>query len=406
MTSELVQNPNVMIGRVAETAVLFNLEDRQLHSLNETAATCWDLLSVAPTEQLLISAISRTYGLEEVSIAGEVRAVVGDFRAAGLCGAAAGFVDLTATVKRETITVSRQPKSSTIGPLSALGIPIILDVEDHDLRSDLTKILAPLVLAKGLRPFESEAAHKSCDAALIDISVRCDGDRWSVSTNGEPALTFATRRATIRHVIATINSKPLEYLDDVVVFHAAAAEFDSGVAMFPGVSNAGKSTLITQLIHRGYKYVSDEAVAVSAVNHHVVPFPKSISIDVGSQELLGPLTGVPQLDWTIDVDPRTIGPGQISAGGTVNRIIFPEYRSSSPTLLEPLDAFDTFNRLLANSFRFETAGQSAFDAVVSLANNVPAFALTHSGDVAHLELIEALVPKRSPILGLGSTVRK
>ena len=196
--------------------------------------------------------------------------------------------------------------------------------------------------------------------------------------------------AVIRHVVATINSKPLEYLDDLVVFHAAAAEFDDGITIFPGISNAGKSTLITQLIDRGYGYVTDEAVAVRPRGHEVVPFPKSISIDTGSQELLAPLTGVLPSSSAIDVDPRRIGPGIISSGGVVKRMVFPEFTATGPTVLEPLDPFQAFNRLLANSFQFDRAGQTAFDTIVGLANDVPAFSLTHSGGTTHLEMIEEL----------------
>lgn len=390
MIAQLFQNPNVMVGRVDGTSVLFNLEDRQLHSLNETAAKCWDLLEGAPTLDLLVTLVSQFYGIDADEVSAEVGSVVSDFRAAGLCGSNDDFRDLSSSRSHLPITVSRHLKDTSIGPFIALGVPVVLDVDDPDLRHDLANIVAPL-------PRASE------DAALIDIAIQRDtamqGETggWSFSVNGGLPLRFSNRQATIRHVVASLNSKPLDIRDDVVVFHASAAEFDGGVSLFPGVSNAGKSTLITQLVHRGHKYVSDEAVAVTPGDLQALPFPKSISIDVGSQEYLSPMTQVPPRDRTIDVDPRQIGPGRISNGGVVNNIIFPEYRTCSPTVLEPLDPFDAFSRLLSNSFRFDTAGQAAFDVVVSLANNVSAFALTHSGDVAHLELIERLSSVRKPV---------
>ena len=57
-------NPRVMSGSVGATPILFNLDDRQLHSLNETGKVCWDLLSEADSIEHLIALVGDAYGLE------------------------------------------------------------------------------------------------------------------------------------------------------------------------------------------------------------------------------------------------------------------------------------------------------------------------------------------------------
>lgn len=383
MTRGLMRNPNVMVGRVGDAAVLFSLEDRRLHSLNASAATCWDLLEPERTVEDVIQIAATRFDVEADRISGDVKSVMHEFRSAGLCGHQGSFPDLSGSSRPAALTLSRQQKPTSIGPFLASGVPVVLEVEDPTLRRQLAKIVDPL-----------PAIQFGDRDILVDIVVRGgrdSGDRnWSVLVNGEHVKRFSSLEATVRQVVASINSKPLDYLHDAVVFHAAAAEFDSGVVLFPGVSNAGKSTLITQLVHRGYKYLSDEAVPVTGADYSAIPFPKSISIDRGSQAILAPFTGVEPTHAAIDVDPRSVGPGRISSGGPVNKIIFPTYQSSSPTIIEPLEPFQVFERLLRNSFAFDLAGQAAFDVIVSLSNNVEAFALTHSGGDGHLEMVEML----------------
>ncbi len=413
-----VRNPHALTGTVDGHHVVFNLDDRQLHMLNPTAAAIWNALDHPATVAEISAASAFEYGVDVADISSDVEELVANLVESGLCGTAGEMARFNDRVVApdwpppSVVANDDEPTTSTpaghegaihhLGPFSSLRKSVVLSVDDELIRAELDAILDPLRGA----PASSNAGH-------IAIAIRAlsappsseptpfaDQTRraaWSVRTTRGTDQVFTSRARVIRHVVAEINAAPLDYLDDAVVFHASAAEFNTGIAIFPGVSNAGKSTLISQLVLRGHKYVSDEAVLVDTETFQVEPYTKSISIDPGSQHVLESLLpNVQRTGSTIDIDPRSIGPGLLSEGGSISAIIFPQYTSHSETVITPLSAFDAFADLLANAFDFDRVGQAAFDAIVTLANTVPAYRLEHRGTVDHLDQVETIVNATSP----------
>jgi len=173
-----------------------------------------------------------------------------------------------------------------------------------------------------------------------------------------------------------------------VVFHAGAADLGQGLVLFPGVSNSGKSTLVAQLMQRGHQYLTDEAVAVDIESLHAMPFHKAICIEEGSQQLFPELSPVTGLTAAWDVDPRTVGPGRLSPGGVIRAIVFPTFRAGCAPEVRPLEPFDVMQLLISNAFDFDRVGQPAFDAMIRLANALPAYEFVHSGGDGPLRTLE------------------
>jgi hypothetical protein len=73
----------------------------------------------------------------------------------------------------------------------------------------------------------------------------------------------------------------------VLALHAAAVRSPGGeVVLLAGPSGAGKSTLAAALIRDGWDYLGDEAIGITP-DHHAIGYPKPLSLDLGSCELLG-----------------------------------------------------------------------------------------------------------------------
>lgn len=400
----LKKNPSVLSGHVGDHYVLFNLNDRQLHVLNITGAAAWDRLDCASTTSGLASQLARDFGVAANDIRSDLDGLLALFRQSGLCVTADDGATLdqrsgvgsdeTVHLPNPALMPQIARARSLLGPFMALSIPVTVAVGDDALARDLDQILDPLRCR--LEDFDAaEIAIEivvdapSLERSAVDATGR---EMWVVQVSGKPPQRFRSRDRVIRQVVAEVNGTPLEHLDNAVVFHAAAAEFDPGVVLFPGVSNAGKSTLITQLIHRGHSYVTDEAAMVPIGSNQVEAFPKSITIEPASQIVIeGLIPGFRPGTSTVDLDPRLIGQGILSRGGPIAAMIFPTYRPNVTTELTALNSFEAFQALLANAFVFDRAGQCAFDTIVELANEIPAFALDHGGDADHLDVIEQTV---------------
>ena len=100
--------------------------------------------------------------------------------------------------------------------------------------------------------------------------------------------------------------------------HAGAIEWRDRVVLLPGVSNAGKSTLVAGLVRAGARYLTDEAACLDHETLVVRPFPKAIALDPGSFPLFEPARPV--------VDPALIP----VPAGTRTIVLLPASDGSRP----------------------------------------------------------------------------
>ena len=71
-----------------------------------------------------------------------------------------------------------------------------------------------------------------------------------------------------------------------LLLHAAAVVKDDRLAVLPGRSGAGKTTLVAHLLTRGYRYVTDEIVIVDRRTLRVTPYPRTLALSVRSLQAL------------------------------------------------------------------------------------------------------------------------
>lgn len=385
------RSPRVCWGTIGDDLLLWSADDRRLHVLNSTAANVWLLADEPTTIENMVGELSCSYGIDAERIVGDVTGLVERFLEAGLCvdAEAEGLRPPPIPVDDERSKIART--ATLLGPFRALGVPLVLDVDDELLRNEISRILDPL------RDTAISLDDDSRDESLIRLGVACEDGIWNLTNNGRSVSRTSSRPNALRAVLSECNAAPLRVLQSAVVFHAAAADLGDGLVMFPGVSNAGKSTLVTQLLRRGHEYLTDEAVAVDVRSLHAIPFHKAICLEQGSQHLVPELSPAAGLTATWDVDPRSVGPGRLSPGGVIRAIVFPTFRPDCVTEVRPLEPFDVMQKLISNAFDFDRVGQPAFDAMVRLANALPAYEITHAGGDGPLQTLENLFarPRRA-----------
>jgi hypothetical protein len=128
------------------------------------------------------------------------------------------------------------------------------------------------------------------------VERRWSGDRFDVYRDGDVVSTNASASTALRHLLWDINRAVITSMPDRLVLHASAVEHEGRAVLFPAPMGAGKTTLAAGLIQRGLRYLTDEAVAMDATSLEVQPYPKPLSIETGSWDVLRQLHP--------DVDPR------------------------------------------------------------------------------------------------------
>lgn len=404
-TTVVVVESDVYAGVLDADFVLFSTHDRRLHVLNPTAHAIWSRLGVGRTVHGLIGELADDFGVPADEIANDVEALVDHLVRAGLC-ADVTRSPRTAPVDRRGPAALRMPPdptdrlvpfgASVVGPLEALGVPVTVETDDSFLRVELARVLDPLVVSAASIGRQRRSDHQHLSITSLD-------GHWVIRRNDVKVATVGTRSAAIRTVVAECNSAPLPHVTDAVVFHAAGIDFGRGVVLFPGVSNAGKSTLAAQLLCRGHGYLSDEAIAVDLDSLRARTFPKSLALESSALDALAgsgfPKPGPSTPSTAVDIDPRLLGPGRLSRGGAISAVVFPRFDPATASALVPLDPVDALRNLLANAFDFDHVGQPAFDALVRLAGALPCYSLTHAGGSTHLDQL-AVMFGESPAVSL------
>ena len=95
------------------------------------------------------------------------------------------------------------------------------------------------------------------------------------------AVTFYAHQFVL-HYIAT-------HLKSHFLLHGAALSGDGHGIAIMGNSYAGKTTLTLELLRKGFRFLSDDQLAINRTTHQIEPFPRSVGIREGALSLFDEL---------------------------------------------------------------------------------------------------------------------
>lgn len=261
------------------------------------------------------------------------------------------------------------PWAHASGPFRALAHDFVVRTCDHALGEYLGAVLDPFAV-------DRPAADGQVATRAYSIV-----DRGDVTKN-RYALYFGRERLALTpsgsFVVATllwhVNRRAIESGDDFVLVHAGAVEWDGRAALFPAAMDSGKTTLVAGLVRAGARYLTDEAAAIDPHTLDVHPFPKSLTVGVGSWEALADLTPTvdPEVtrrylltEWHIDA--RTIRPDAMAPATPAAFVIAPRYERGAVTTLLPMTRAEAVMEMGQNSFNLSSHGRQGVEALAMVA---------------------------------------
>lgn len=357
---------------------------RQIHRLNDSAGAIWEAIDGELQVHEIIEMLVHRFGVDHGQLSDDVAYVLAELSAGGLIE-----LDEITTPPPVTSPPGLLPASAAIsvGPFAALESLVRIDVvgtpeSDPEVR--------PLIdyLEDALDPLQrNPSALDVGSLSHVHLAIGRENDRWSLARNGATPTNWPTVTSLLRAVLAEVNAGPIAALRGAIAFHAGAVEFASGVVFFPGQSNAGKSTLVANLLRQGLRYLTDEALAVGIDDGFARPFTKSLCIDAGAQSLFPELKDRHRKASTWDVDPHMIGNAPFASAARPVAVVFPTFCAGADVTFQRLGAADALPRLLEHSFDFSCTGASGAARLLALAAETPCFELVHGGQREHLDVL-------------------
>ena len=190
-----------------------------------------------------------------------------------------------------------------------------------------------------------------------------------------------------------------------VAIHAAAAARGGRAVIMPAPPGGGKTTTVSELVRRGWDFLTDEAVLISTADGLVHPFPRPLSISPGSLRLL------PGLEERIDapsvsyrhydrhVAPDDLRPGCVSGPVPIASIVFLGYAPGADTWLVPIPRAEARVDLLKATFNLEDLGRRGVEVLAPIVDRVPCSRLAIGGLAPAVHEIERSFG--SPAIGEG-----
>lgn len=342
---------------VNDCLVLYDPRTERAHVLNEPAARIWGMLQDGSTVGAIVADLVANTGALEAVVTAEVGDIVGRFADERLLGdgPATPARDRTDTAELRQLDPhdrSGRPRSVTI---SALDRTVAFETDRVEVVAAINWLAAPLTTREP------------------------PGEIYEVDADPQRARMFPSRLNRIAAASSALS-----------ILHAAAVVVGDVVVALPGVPQAGKSTLTTQLVIDGFGYLTDEVLGLAPQSLRVAGFPKRITLERGSWSLF------PRVEADADaathdafdpsrvrwIDPRALHANALSWRGRpleLGLAVVARYQAGATLAWDRLGPVDALTELLANSFNLRAMGRVGLETLRGVATSVPFYRLTHGG---------------------------
>ncbi len=244
------------------------------------------------------------------------------------------------------------------------------------------------------------------DEAVTTYDLCCDrgGLVWQLAIDGE-ATGHPLEEAwfPVQRLMWSVNRGAVA-TEGLLLVHAAVAVRDGMGVVLPAAMEAGKTTLVTALVQRGFDYLSDEIAAYDPGTGRLLPYPKPLSIDQGSWHLFpnlappAPMKRFFERQW--QVAPSAVRADAVARWATPAVIISPSYSPGATAELTDVPRVEMLQQLAEQTFGFLRRPQRSLEGLVGLVDGRPSYRLRVDDLDSACAAIAAVLP-----LATGASTR-
>lgn len=237
--------------------------------------------------------------------------------------------------------------------------------------------------AEKLAAFALSAVHGEGEAEPhAEFVFAGEGEAFVVSQDGV-SRTFECGGDALEHLVGECTRELVERTAGGLVLHAAAVAREGGVTLIGGASGAGKTTLTTWLLTRGFAYLTDELVWVPEGSASGRALTRPLSVKSGSANVVADLLRDTDarlaVSWSHGVlyDPRAFGEVAQGSGAPITRLVFPTFERGARFRLERLSGGRAAHEVLAITANARNLPRHGLGEAARLARTVPAYRLVY-----------------------------
>ncbi|MDO8400510.1 MAG: glycosyltransferase [Bradyrhizobium sp.] len=204
-------------------------------------------------------------------------------------------------------------------------------------------------------------------------------DRYTLQENGTllPPMSGLSRPDALIQLSEIVASRLAAHIRTGTALHAGAVGWNGRSILIPGLSGAGKSSLTAWLVDKGFSYLTDELVILTA-HGALVGLPRALMLKPDADIIISRLprfADSPSLRVGQNFVLRPDAPAD--ADLLCGLIIFPAFITDAGLTIEPLTAAKACFRLMGCNVNARNLADGGFAAISELARRVPAIELRY-----------------------------
>lgn len=346
------QHPDVLQATLDDEILVYRPDGTNACALNNTASVIWELCNGERRVADIVEILQEAYPEAAATMAREVDESILDLLSHGV------------------IRLPRVGASAATYDVGLGGATARLEADDADAARILDFLCASMALPAAGDP----SATFRLGTATGAMAVYCD----DAMLYRDPSLTSVAAiflERVLEHLIRTCTGGML--------LHAAAVARDGKALVLAGKTGAGKTTLATWLVCRGFDYLTDELVHVDMQATCVSGFARPLHLKEPAHALFAGVIDMDGGDAIMasplgtHVSPNRLGV-RVARRARPCALVLPAYRAGAPLDLRPLAKAQAATRLMGCLVNARERPQHAFGEVAGLVQAVPAFAMTYS----------------------------
>ena len=240
-------------------------------------------------------------------------------------------------------------------------------------------------------------------AIVVEVHAEILGDLASVRSyiyrDGKP-VEFTTGLYRLAPAIkALLWQEATDRYDFLFYIHAGVVGRGDQCILLPAAAGSGKSSLTAALVHRGYRYLSDEVALIEPVTFRVPPVPLAVCVKSTAWGLMSryyphiaQLMGHQRVDGKLI---RYVPPAPATIQQTpaqVSHIVFPRYDAKATTEIRPIARSTALARMMSECWACGHLDSTIVDELIRWVTQIDCYELPFASLEDAADLVEQIAP--------------
>lgn len=247
------------------------------------------------------------------------------------------------------------------------------------------EVHCPEIVARDVRRLFGPLEHNDASSRhVVQVTANPYTADYSISFNFPSASSLERLSQTdLAYILTDTIVRGLIYdMDDAVALHAGGVRLNENGILIPGVTGAGKSSLVAWLLNQGFEYLSDEIVGVVGDAPHLIGLRRALIAKRRAADRILEFPSFQSMDVVPGRDCSMFPPEALSkqsSGAPVacNLIVFPDFQNGAEIQISTMSPAETGLALFKSNLNARNLADGGFHAVTKLAKTAPAVRLRY-----------------------------